>query len=151
MENAGLNIPPGSRVHLAICTHKIIKHLLNGEKKIETRFSKNKQMPYNRIEPGDFLLFKKTGGPIVGTAIAGKVVFFDDLSQEKVRHLKETYNERIMADDDFWACKMYSNFATFIYLDEVKRITPSRINKRDRRPWVIYEDNNMIEQLQLIK
>jgi len=72
---AGLNISPGSRVHLAICTSKVINLLLNGKKKIETRFSKNKTMTYNRIDPTNIKDMERVVGMLIHNPDRGKEVF----------------------------------------------------------------------------
>jgi ASC-1-like (ASCH) protein len=136
-----INIYPlfGNRSHLAICTPKITDLIMSRRKRVETRFSINKIMPYRQIKEGDMLVFKKVAGPIVGVAFAGSVVFYENLKPDKIRDLKNKYNSIILADNDFWKSKINSKYATFIYLGKPIKIKPFYIDKKDRRPWVILE------------
>ena len=41
------------QLHLAILTEPYISKIFSGVKTLESRFSRNKTVPYNRVRPGD--------------------------------------------------------------------------------------------------
>ena len=47
-----------SNLHLGIFTEPYLTYMLNGEKTIESRFSKNKIAPYNKIDKSDIVIVK---------------------------------------------------------------------------------------------
>ena len=123
--------------HIAVFEKEILKKVMNGEKKIESRFSKNKIAPYDSIQEGDVIFFKETSGPIIGKAIAKKIKFFSNLDKSKIQILKSQYQSVLCTTDNFWNKKIDSSYATLISLQEIKEIEPIIIEKKDRRPWVI--------------
>jgi len=141
LEHSGEKNEGSTRYHIAVCDSKILSLIMNGSKTIESRFSINRIAPFGYIEEGDTVYFKKTGGPVVGKAIAGRVQFFSKLTGREVQLLKEEYNNMIQADEEYWNCKMSARYGTLIYLDEVEQLSPIDIKKRDRRPWVICNNN----------
>jgi len=52
-------------LHLAVMVEPFLSYMLEGRKTIESRFSVKRTAPFNRIHPGDVILLKKAGGPVV--------------------------------------------------------------------------------------
>ena len=69
-----------------------------------------------KIQIGDAILIKISGGPVVAVAQAHKVRFFCDLDAKTVDALRASFNDRIQAGDAFWKEKQKAKYATFIYL-----------------------------------
>lgn len=130
------------RIHLAVGESKMVDLILEGKKTVETRFAETRQPPFGYVEPGDIIVFKKSGGPVVGLARATRAEFYSGLDQDQVLNLRSRFNDLIQADDEFWARKGSARYATFIHLSEVVKIEPVRIGKRDRRAWVVCEAEN---------
>ena len=129
-------------VHVAIFSEPYLTLLLNGSKKIESRFSINKISPYGRIFKGDLVLVKKGGGPVVALFIAGDVNFFSGLNVNKLKAIEDQYSERICSGVDplFWKNRENSKFATLIEVGLVKEINPFIVNKSDRTAWSIVQN-----------
>lgn len=139
MNLLGGEAPPTGRIHLAVGEPKMVELILEGKKTVETRFAETRQPPFGHVEPGDIIVFKESGGPVVGVARATRAEFYSGLDQDQVLNLRWLFNDLIQADDDFWSRKSGARYATFIYLSEVVRVEPVRIEKRDRRAWVVCE------------
>ena len=60
-----VSAPPVS-LHLAVLVQPYLDFILDGQKTIESRFSIRPIPPYRRVESGDIVLLKASGGPIVG-------------------------------------------------------------------------------------
>lgn len=130
-------------VHVAIFSEPYLALLLDGKKKIESRFSINKISPYGKIFAGDIVLVKKGGGPVVAIFIAGEIKFFSGLNVNKLKTIETEYSNLICSDVDplFWKNRENSKFATLIEVRLVKEITPFLINKSDRTAWSIVQNN----------
>lgn len=127
--------------HLAILVQPFLDLILKGEKTIETRFTKVKCPPFQKVKEGDIILLKKSGGLVVGEITAGKVEYFSDLSPEKMEELKK-YSSEICADYDpyFWEKRKDSRYISFIHIARVKKYeTPYPFPKNDRRAWLILD------------
>lgn len=122
-------------VHLGIFTNPYLDLMLQGKKTIESRFSKNKIAPYQKIAPKDTVFIKESGGPIVGFFTVKEVLFFD-LKQIDIRDIKEKYNERILATEDFWRQKESSNYATLLKIENLTSIKPFKIDKKGMQTWI---------------
>lgn len=125
--------------HLAIVSKGTIIKILSGEKKIESRFTKNKIAPYNNIKKGERVYLKESGGPVTAIFTAGNIQYFDNLNAQKLLEIKTKYNSKIKADDGFWEYKKNSIYGTLIEIELPKRITPFNINKLGRQAFVSYE------------
>lgn len=124
-------------VHVAIFSEPYLTLLLNGTKKIESRFSINKISPYGKIHKGDVVLVKRGGGPVVGIFLAGEVVCFSGLNVKKLKAIEDQYSEAICSSVDplFWKSRENSKFASLIKVSLVKEVNPFIINKSDRTAW----------------
>lgn len=129
-------------VHVAIFSEPYLTFLLNGSKKIESRFSINKISPYGKIFAGDIILVKKGGGPVVAIFIAGAIKFFSGLNINKLKVIENQYSEKICSEADplFWKNRENSKFATLIEVSLVKEVNPFIINKSDRTAWSIVQN-----------
>lgn len=118
--------------HLAIMKKGYIKKILSGEKKIESRFSKNKIIPFHTVSIGDKVYMQEVGKQVTAMFEVEKALFFENLSETKIEELRARYGKEICADDGFWDLKKYSKYATLIYIKSPITITPFKVNKSDR-------------------
>ena len=75
--------------HVAIMNKRfgdLIPKILSGEKKIESRWSKNKISPWNKIKVGDVVYFKNSGGPVVAMAEVSRVEQFEKKNLRKLKN-----------------------------------------------------------------
>jgi len=126
-------------VHLAIFVEPYLTAVLEGKKTIESRFAVTRRPPYHCIEPDDYILLKRSGGPILGLALA-KSIHFYRLSPSVLTELRRRFARQLFAqDDDFWTQRADKHYATLIELEDTIGIKPLSIQKRDRQGWVTYD------------
>lgn len=124
--------------HLAIMVNPYLDYILEGRKTIESRFTKNKILPYGRISSGDTVLLKRSGGPIVGYFTVGEVMFYD-LQIDSIEEIKTKYSKELCVDDSFWDIKKDSNYATLIKIDNLKKVKPFSIAKKGMQTWITFK------------
>lgn len=122
-------------LHLGVFTEPYLTYMLDGKKTIESRFSKNKIMPYNQISKDDIVIVKKSSGNIVAYFTIKEVLFFN-LNQTSIDEIKTKYNKQLCVDESFWVSKSNSNYATLIIIDEIVKINPFRIDKKGMQTWI---------------
>src|SRR5215210_2794220 len=59
---------PSCGIHLAVFVEPFLDYVLDGSKTVESRFSVNRCAPFGKVSPGDMVLLKRAGGPVVGIA-----------------------------------------------------------------------------------
>jgi len=125
--------------HLAIFKKGAGERILDGTKKIETRFSKMKLAPFLQISAGDLVYIKPTGKDIIGQFRVKKVHFYDGLDMDEIKEIKLKYGEKIVADEEYWQRKNGSKYASLIFIGQTTPFitSPIKINKRDLRGWVV--------------
>lgn len=126
--------------HLAIMSKGYIEKILEGQKKIESRFSKNKITPYMNISKGDTVYLQETGKMVTAMFRVKDVLFFQDLSPVKIQEIRKKYGDDICADDEFWQMKINSQYATLIFIDNPIKITPFKVFKNDRSAFKTTKD-----------
>ena len=65
--------------------------ILDGQKKIESRWYSVKCKPWDRIKKGEIIYFKDSGGPVRIKAEVGRVMQFADLTPKKVKEILDKY------------------------------------------------------------
>lgn len=129
--------PSPFTLHLAVMVEPFLRFMLDGRKTIESRFSVNRCAPFGRVHRGDVIMLKKTGGPVVGICLASESWFYR-LDPQSWTTIKEEFASYICAQDPkFWEERKSASFATLIKVSRVRPITHIKVEKRDRRGWVI--------------
>lgn len=123
-------------IHLGVFTESCLTYMLEGKKTIESRFSKNRIVPYERIDKRDVVLVKKSSGPIVAYFTIKEILFFD-LQKYPIERIKEKYNKELCVDDYFWENKKNSRFATLIKIDKLVKLKPFSIPKKGMQSWIV--------------
>lgn len=123
-------------VHLAVLVEPFLKYLLCGRKTVESRFGKKKSAPYEQVAPGDVVLLKRTGGPVVGMLRVDRAEFLVLDEAKKWHHVRALANA-LCADDAFWDERKEKHYATLLHVAAVRTIQPVAVRKADRRPWVV--------------
>lgn len=122
-------------LHLGVFTEPYLTYMLDGKKTIESRFSKNKILPYNQISKDDIVIVKKSSGNVVAYFTIKEILFFD-LNETSVNKIKNKYNKQLCVDENFWISKSNSNYATLIMIDKIVKLTPFHIDKKGMQTWV---------------
>lgn len=125
-------------VHLGVFVEPFLEAILDGRKTIESRFALRRCPPFDRVHAGDLILLKRSGGPIVGIALAGKARYYA-LDAKKLGVIRKRFASQLYAEDDaFWRARAEKRFATLIEIEQVAEIDLMAVEKRDRRGWVTY-------------
>ncbi|MFA5348941.1 MAG: hypothetical protein WC309_01055 [Candidatus Paceibacterota bacterium] len=121
--------------HLAIMRKSwgLIPKIMNGQKKIESRWYSVKCKPWNSINEGETVYFKDSGEPVKLKAEVGKVMQFADLTPNRVKEILNKYGN----DDGLEKEKIPEFFERFkdkkycilIFLKDPRKIEPFEIDK----------------------
>lgn len=126
-----------SKMHLGIFSQPFLTLMLDGKKTIESRFSKNKIAPFDKISKYDIVIVKESSKKIVALFTVKEVLQFT-MKDTSVHSLKEKYNNEILADNQFWNNKeKTSNYATLIKIGELIKLKPFVINKVGMQSWIV--------------
>jgi hypothetical protein len=139
-------------IHLAVMIEPYLTYILEGKKTIESRFSKHAIAPFYQIEPGELVLLKLTGGPVVGCFMAGSVEFLNLDDRERTR-LRQDYSEAICADAEFWKAREDKRYATLVGVQNARDLRSAPVAKSDRRGWIVLKSagaHDGFEQLTLV-
>lgn len=123
-------------VHLAVMVEPYLSYILDGRKTIESRLSKHAIAPFRQIGPGDLVLLKLSGGPVVGTFTAGSVEFIH-LNPAELARLAADYGGPVCVDAAFWAERADRRYATLVGCTNPQKLRAAPIPKTDRRGWVV--------------
>lgn len=108
----------------------LISKILNNQKTVESRWSKNKIVPYNKINPGDTVYFKNSGGSVIAKATVSKVLQFDNLNHEKFEYIIENFGKQIyLKNIKYDAWYRSKNYVTLIFLTNPQTVKPFKIDK----------------------
>jgi hypothetical protein len=126
-------------LHLAVMVEPFLQFVLSGRKTVESRFSVNRCAPYGQVEDGDVILLKRTGGPIVGLCQVSERWLYQ-LDPGSWDFIREKFAKALCADSSgFWKDRENALFATLMRVRNVRKIAPVKIEKRDRRGWVVLQ------------
>lgn len=123
--------------HLVILKKPYLDLILSGRKTIESRLTKARTAAFGRVQAGDMLFLKASGGPVCATATAADVTYYPNLTPEKVAQIRRQYGAKIGGDDAVWNELMDRKCGFLVWLADVKLIEPVRIAKKDWRAWVV--------------
>ena len=123
--------------HLVILKKPYLEAIIEGQKRVESRFTKTKRSPFGQIYAGDKIFLKLSSGPVCATAAAAAVKYFENLTLKQILQLKQQYNHLICGSNDYWQSKANCKFGFLVWLKGVRAIEPVCINKRDWRAWVV--------------
>jgi ASC-1-like (ASCH) protein len=135
-----------SSLHLAVLVEPYLSFILNGSKTVESRFSVNRIPPHGRVQPGDSILLKGAGRPIVGICRA-EYVWDYILDTDSWEEIRTRFSTPIRAQDGFWESRRDARFATLIKIADLRRLPATPIGKRDRRGWVVLAAGSKQESL----
>ena len=125
--------------HLAILRQPFLNLILSGEKTTETRWSKNKIAPYQKINAGDTVLLKESGKSIIAAAVVEKVKFYE-LNPKIFDEIENKYGKQICMEK-FTNKEQIAqrNFCTLIWFKDIQRIEPRPYKRKGMSGWVLLE------------
>jgi len=132
-------IDPSIGIHLAIFNEPFLSLIINGEKKMESRFSMNKISPFEKVKKGDVVILKESGGPVTGAFVAGEVLFFNNINRIVIDEIESEYGKAICSsyDKNFWKNRSKAKYGSLIEVKKIKIFTPFKSEKKDRSGWSV--------------
>lgn len=135
-----------SRIHVAVMVEPYLTKILNGVKTIESRFAKKMTTPWKKVNVGDVVILKKSGGGFVGIFEVGEVAYKELCSLDDIQTLKSQYNDRLCIEDDFWEVKKDSKYVTLISISNLFVFNPIELSFKNRQAWIVFREADMILQ-----
>lgn len=123
--------------HLVILKKPYLDLILSREKTIESRLTKRKTAAFGRVQAGDKLFLKASGGPVCATATASAVKYYPSLTRSQIVEIKQRYGREIGGSDAVWERLTDRKCGFLVWLSDVRPIAPVRIEKKDWRAWVV--------------
>ena len=142
--------------HLAIMKKSwgLTPKILSREKKIESRWYKNKYQPFNKICNGEIVYFKDSGEPVSIKAEVEKVLQFSDLTSGKVKQILEDYgkDDGITQDKvaEFYELFKNKKYCMLIFLKNPQKIMPFEIDKKGlgvMSAWICVDNINILRKI----
>jgi hypothetical protein len=105
---------------------------------MESRFSKNKVAPYLKVNNGDLIFVKKSGGSIGAFFLVKSTKYFDSILVAK-KQIDEKYAKGICVDavNDFWGGRMQKKYISLFEVGFLYVLKSKKIEKKDRMAWVL--------------
>lgn len=129
---------PQIGIHLGVFVEPFLEAILDRRKTIESRFGIYRCTPFEKVRRGDIILLKRSGGPVVGLALAGEASYYE-LTPSLLSELRDRFATQLYAEDEeFWAARTDKRFASLIEIKDPVKIQTINVDKRDRRGWVTY-------------
>ena len=141
--------------HLAIMKKSwgLTNKIINGEKKIESRWHNSKYPPWNRIKNDEIVYFKNSGEPVTIKAEVLDVLQFSNLNQKKVKELLFRYgkDDGITQDKVAGFYELFKNkkYCMLIFLKNPQKIIPFEIDKKGfgmMSAWICVNDINILRK-----
>ncbi len=116
------------RLHLAVFVEPYLGLILAGWKTVESRFSARRIVPYGCVDAGDVVMFKRSGGPVVGGCAVAQVWFYQ-LDSSVLQTIRQRFARRLCAEnDEFWQHRQAAAYATLMDIEQVKAIGPMSLS-----------------------
>lgn len=118
--------------HLAILSkkRKLLNRIISGEKTIESRWYISKKPPFKSICVNDVVYFKESGEPVTAKAKVKDVLFYEDLTHKKIKEILSAYSSQLGIDLSYFEEIKNKKFCSLIFLKDIEKITPFKINKK---------------------
>ena len=129
-------------IHICIVKRPYIAAVLAGTKTTEARLTRTAMPPFGRIEVGERLFLKASGGPFMATALARTVICEDRITPERFDQLRARHQPAVGGVDEFWEQRRETTrFATFIGLADVTEIsTGPAYRVANMKAWYVLPD-----------
>ena len=128
-------------IHVVILQRRYLELILGGRKTVESRLTKTAGPPFGKVEVGQRLFIKASGGPFMATAVVGEVASYDNLTADRIRQLYRQYNAAVCGEVDYWKLKRDSRYATFITLEQVEPLDVGPAYNRSLQAWHVLSDD----------
>lgn len=127
--------------HVAILRPALLRLVITGQKRLESRLYRTRRTPVGRIREGDTIFLKPTGGAVQAVCRAGAVREFRHLTVRELRLIRERYQAALRVPQGYWRVKRDSRYGVLIWLADVRRCGPVvRVPRQFGSGWVELPD-----------
>ena len=135
--------------HIAIMRKSwgLTQKILNGQKKIESRWYSVKYKPWDIIKEGEMVYFKDSGEPIRIKAEVSKVMQFSDLTPKRVKEILDEYGKDDGIEEEiipeFFERFKDKKYCMLIFLKNPIKIRPFEVDKTGfgaMSAWITVDD-----------
>jgi hypothetical protein len=130
---------------LAVLIEPYLTFILEGKKTIESRFSVNRNAPFEQVQRGDIIILKRSSGPVEGICRIADAWFYR-LDPDTWPEIERFAGALCMDDSSFWKQKRAASYASLMRIEEICRIPSFDIGKLDPRGWVVLRQASAMEQ-----
>jgi len=120
--------------HLAIMKQSLglLEKIIDGSKKIESRWYKTRKAPWNRIKKGDTVYFMDACKPVVAYSNVKDVLQFENLTKNTIKEIIDIYSNQIGINDkiNFFKTVKDKRYCIIVFLDGITKVEPFYINKK---------------------
>jgi len=119
--------------HVAIMkkSWRLVPKIVSGEKKIESRWYRNKSAPWGKIKSGDTVYFKNSSEPVIASAKVSNVMQFTLQNISETKDIVKKYGKKIClinSNPSTW--NKLPKYCILIFLKNAKYLNkPFNINK----------------------
>lgn len=139
----------GQALHVAVFHEPFLSWVLEGRKRVESRFSQHQVAPFGNVEAGDAVLLKRVAGPLVGICHVNAAWSYH-LDASSWASIRDRFAVLLCAEDDeFWSSRREARYATLISIEHVRALPDIEYPKSDRRGWVVELDRVVQHSLSL--
>jgi len=131
----------------------LTEKILDGRKKIESRWYLSKRAPWNKIKKDETVYFKNSGEPVKMKAEVAKVLQFCDLNPKKVKELLNKYDNADGLEKakiaEFFSRFKDKKYCLLIFLKNPVKIRPFDIDKTGfgaMAAWIVIDNMNKIRR-----
>ncbi len=141
--------------HIAIMRKSwgLTDKILNGQKKIESRWYSVKYKPWDSIKAGEIVYFKDSGEPVSIKAEVSRVIQFADLTPNKVKEILDEYGKDNGIEkeeiSEFFERFRDKRYCILIFLKNPIAIKPFEIDKTGfgaMSAWITVDDISKIKK-----
>lgn len=139
LDKDAYDVIKGRNIHLGVFSEPCLRYMLEGKKTIESRISKKKIAPYQKITKDDIVVVKKSGGGVVAYFTIKEVKFID-LNEISINDIKNKYSNDLCVSEEFWERKKDSSYATLMFIDRLVKLEPFKIDKKGMQTWIVLDN-----------
>lgn len=141
--------------HLAIMRKSwgLTQKILEGRKKIESRWYSLKCRPWDNIKEGELVYFKDSGESVRIRARVSKVMQFADLTPNRVKEILNKYGDNDGLEKDkipeFLERFRNKKYCILVFLKNPQKIKPFEIDKKGfgmMSAWITVDDISKIKK-----
>lgn len=111
--------------HMVICKEPYLSLILQGKKKIESRWSQQNRTPFKKVKVDDHIYLKKSGGLVLGEADIYRASYYHDPLTKQMIDILVAPEYRLYIQDDFKPKCYQAKYVSLFWLENVIVYKPS--------------------------